>query len=212
MVSGVVLAAGASVSPSTTKSAITTTATFGRGGMKPPSATTSPTCSRPPRLSSGMPGRRRRTQASPSIPSAPANTMQAASSIHHHSVAISRAGRLSGASADCLPPQAATTTVAAAISRPRRARTGQPYPRGGGLQRRLSGGEPRPGCPLMRRPGGDHPALLVGPGHAGHLGGGALRLVDVVEREPADHDVELPARERQRGGVALGEHDVAPAR
>src|SRR4051795_6874947 len=45
--------------------------------------------------------------------------------------------------------------------------------------------------------------------HARHLRGRARGLVDVVEREAADHDVELLVGKRQRGGVALDEHDVA---
>ncbi len=55
----------------------------------------------------------------------------------------------------------------------------------------------------------DHRHRPAGPRHARHLRGGPRRLVDVVEREAADHDVELLAGERQRGRVALDEDHVA---
>ena len=58
----------------------------------------------------------------------------------------------------------------------------------------------------------DHRDRPAGPRDARHLGRGPRRLVDVMEREPADDDVELPVAERERGRVAFDEHDVAASR
>ena len=53
----------------------------------------------------------------------------------------------------------------------------------------------------------DHvPAL---PADAEHLGDRARRVAEVVERAAAAHEVERLVDERQRGGVALLQHDVA---
>ena len=62
--------------------------------------------------------------------------------------------------------------------------------------------------------GGDHvgdPDPARWPGDAEHLADHSGRIGDLMQRQPADHQIELPRRPRQRGRVADQERDIGQA-
>src|SRR4051794_22204932 len=103
------VAAGASVSGMSTKLATTKRLMLTIAGTTIPKTTTSARLRPALRLTTGIPGRRRLNHERASRLTAPEKTTQAITSIHHHRRLMSREAGLWGFSADCSPPQPATS-------------------------------------------------------------------------------------------------------
>src|SRR3954454_14590401 len=121
---------GASVFGTTIRLATTNTATSTTIGMTMPKRTTRRPVAPSFTPRNGSPSRLRRIAARTMRSTAPPNTTDATPSIHHQSVDMSRAGPLSGARGDWLPPQPAMAIAQARGARRMKPIRARSYPRG----------------------------------------------------------------------------------